>query len=210
MAWQNVYLGTQSGRTTAFSDLSVSGTADLNIVQAVGAVQMDSTLAVTGAATFSSTVKTDSDISGAAGSFTSINLADGAEVVPAIRFASEDSLGIYRSAASVVEVVLGQLRVPDGSEALPAIAFKSEGSLGFRRSAASTVALENGGLTIPDGNLNLGQNELVSLLTQAGSSVTAAAQQTAGELWITVGASGFSLGIESGGSLYWINSTTSG
>ena len=81
-----VYLGTPgrgvdefqgSVASTVLSDVSVTGTSDLNIVQAVGAVQMDSTLAVTGAATFSSTIGTDSNISGAnikgtSGEFTSL------------------------------------------------------------------------------------------------------------------------------------------
>lgn len=49
----------------------------------------------------------------------------------------------------------------------------------------------------------------ISLATLAGSGITAGSSTPDGVLWITVGASGLSLGIESGGSLYFINSTVS-
>jgi len=58
------YLGTPSGYTTTFSDLSVVGTSDLGIVQATGAVAFDSTLAVTGVTTLSAALNSASAISG--------------------------------------------------------------------------------------------------------------------------------------------------
>jgi hypothetical protein len=51
MTMNTPYLGTPSASTTVFSDVSVSGTADLGVVQATGAVALDSSLNVTGAAT---------------------------------------------------------------------------------------------------------------------------------------------------------------
>jgi hypothetical protein len=56
----------------------------------------------------------------------------------------------------------------------------------------------------------LGSFNTLSMGTAGGSAVTSGAIVPDGNLWITVGVSGLSVGIESGGSLYWINSTTSG
>lgn len=49
----------------------------------------------------------------------------------------------------------------------------------------------------------------VSFTTAAGSTITQFTDVTAGRLFITVGASGLSVGIRSANSLYWINSTVS-
>lgn len=51
MTWNTPYLGTPSGYSTVFSDISVSGTADLGTTQIVGALTCDSTIAATGATT---------------------------------------------------------------------------------------------------------------------------------------------------------------
>lgn len=49
----------------------------------------------------------------------------------------------------------------------------------------------------------------LSVTTGASNTVGSGASVQAGCIFITVGASGLSLGIESGGSLYFINSTVS-
>ena len=69
-------------------------------------------------------------------------LPSGTEADPALGFSSEASLGLYRSAASIVAMTgIGQFSVADGTEALPSLGFESEASLGFFRSAASTIAM---------------------------------------------------------------------
>lgn len=58
--------------------------------------------------------------------------------------------------------------------------------------------------------MSLQSSGQLSLLSKGiGSTVSQSGNVSPGQLWFTVGASGLSLGIESGGSLYWINSTTS-
>ncbi len=69
-------------------------------------------------------------------------LPNGTEADPALGFTSEASLGLYRSAASIVAMTgIGQFSVADGTEALPSLGFESEASLGFYRSGASTIAM---------------------------------------------------------------------
>jgi len=76
---------------------------------------------------------------------------------------------------------------------------------------ANTNYLSDGTTTFSNmslsGTLAAGAVSLVS--EGAGTAVTASTSVLNGQLWVTVGASGLSVGIESGGSLYWINSTTS-
>jgi hypothetical protein len=56
----------------------------------------------------------------------------------------------------------------------------------------------------------LGSFTTVSVTTVGGGAITSGASVPDASLWVSVGVSGLSVGIESGGSLYWINSTTSG
>lgn len=75
----------------------------------------------------------------------------------------------------------------------------------------SQVQLQSGtDLQVGSGSsLILNGGRVLSIRTGASSSITVSESVRANEFWITVGASGLSLGIESAGSLYWINSTTS-
>jgi hypothetical protein len=52
MTWNTPYLGTPSGYSTTFSDISVSGTADLGILQTTGAVTHNTTVNTLGLQTF--------------------------------------------------------------------------------------------------------------------------------------------------------------
>lgn len=95
----------------------------------------------------------------------------------------------------------------DGSAILPSMAFRSEGSVGFYRPGAGTLAFTSGN------SLNLNQSRLLSVRTLAASAITAEAANTnvrADELVLTVGgASGASLAVHSGGTVYIFNSALS-
>lgn len=82
----------------------------------------------------------------------------------------------------------------------------SDDSLGFYQSGTSTVALSYG-------TFNLNQTRLVSVRTLAASNITAAGGNTAvatDEVGFVVGgASGASLFIKSGGTIYLFNSAAS-
>ena len=64
-------------------------------------------------------------------------------------------------------------------------------------------------INAPSATLTAATITTFSTATGASNSVANSGSVTAGQLWITVGASGLSVGIESGGTLYFINSTTS-
>lgn len=95
---------------------------------------------------------------------------------------------------------------PSGTAILPALTFSSEASLGFYRSAASTIALSYG-------MFSLKQNRLLSLRTLAASALTESAALsniTVDEVVLTIGgASGASLAVYSGGTVYIFNSALS-
>lgn len=101
----------------------------------------------------------------------------------------------------------GAVSTGDGSQIAPGVRFSSESSLGFYRSAVSTVALSKG-------TFDLATNAVrFSMRTLAASSITASAAQTnvaVNEVVFTIGgASGASLAIYSGGTVYLFNSALS-
>lgn len=69
---------------------------------------------------------------------------DGSANQPAFAFASEQSLGFYRSGASQIGFANSQLLGTAGSQPQPPYAFLSEASLGVYRSAASTIGMSYG------------------------------------------------------------------
>ena len=138
-------LGSSDNINTPFlpetaSEATINARSDISTVgelHAQGDAVIGGTLAVTG-------VVTNTD---------KVLFPSGTEADPAIGFSSETSLGLYRSAASIVAMTgIGQFSVADGTEALPSLGFESEASLGFYRSAASTIAVTGiGELLVADG-----------------------------------------------------------
>lgn len=101
----------------------------------------------------------------------------GTAIAPTVTFNSEQSLGLYRSAASRLALSYGQFTTGDGTAILPGIAFASEVSLGLYRSAASKVAVSYGQLIVQAGTAILpgvGMSSEVSLgLYRSAASVLA-------------------------------------
>lgn len=95
----------------------------------------------------------------------------------------------------------------DGSILGPSLAFSSESSLGWYRAGAGTMALTSAR------SLDLNQSRLLSVRTLAASAITVSAGNTnlrVNEIAFTVGgASGASLAIHSGGTVYLFNSALS-
>jgi hypothetical protein len=131
----------------------------------------------------------------------------GSALAPSFRFGSEQSLGWYRSANSRLGLSYGQIVVPAGSTAEPPYAFTSEKTLGWYRSGASTMALSYGTLNLATSSVRL------SMRTITASALTASAANTnvaVNEAVFTVGgASGASLAIHSGGTVYIFDSVSS-
>ena len=73
----------------------------------------------------------------------------------------------------------------------------------------SASAISGGAITGTTGAFTSLSETSLSLATLAGSGITVGGSTAAGFLFVTVGTSGLSVGVESGGSLYWINSTVS-
>jgi hypothetical protein len=131
----------------------------------------------------------------------------GSALAPSFRFGSEQSLGWYRSANSRLGLSYGQIVVPAGSTTEPPYAFTSEKTLGWYRSGSSTMALSYGTLNLATSSVRL------SMRTLAASAITASAANTnvaVNEVVLTVGgASGASLAIHSGGTVYIFDSVSS-
>lgn len=120
---------------------------------------------------------------------------DGTALAPTQTFASEQSLGIYRSAASRIAISYGQLTIADGTSTLPGLGTGSEVSLGLYRSAASVLALSYGHF---QGSISY------SGLT-AGTSATTAAQTVQGSIRISVlslSTNGAEIAFRSGNTTY--------
>lgn len=100
----------------------------------------------------------------------------------------------------------GQQAVGEGVATNPSYQFVSEASLGWYRSGVSTMALSYG-------TLNVNQARTVSMRTLAASAITVSAANTnvaVNEVVFTVGgASGASLAIHSGGTVYIFDSVSS-
>lgn len=94
-----------------------------------------------------------------------------------------------------------------GQAVSPAIHFGSEASLGLYRSGVSTLALSYGTLNLATQGVRL------SMRTLAASSITVSAAATnvaVDEVVLTIGgASGASLAVRSGGTVYIFNSALS-
>lgn len=131
-------------------------------------------------------------------------LGSGVATNPGMGYISERSLGWYRSGVSRLGLSYGQLSIPDGSNTTPSIGLSSATSIGFYSSGAQTIAQSLG-------TFNLATNAVrLSMRTLAASAVTASAAKTnvaTNEVVFTIGgASGVSLCISSGGTLYFFNS----
>lgn len=136
-----------------------------------------------------------------------IRVNPGADTSAAYGFGAEPNLGFWRSAASTIAVARGQIAVPDNSNTTPSYKFSSESSLGLYRSGAGTIAQSMG-------TLNLATNAVrLSMRTLAASAVTVSAANTnvaTNEVVFTIGgASGASLCVHSGGTVYVFNSDIS-
>lgn len=132
----------------------------------------------------------------------------GTSTRPFQAFSSELSLGFFRSGASTVGLSYGALALPAGSSTTPSLNYgSSESSLGWYRPGQATMAPSYGTLDLAPNAVRL------SMRTLAASSVTASAAQTnvqPNEVVFTIGgASGASLAIMSGGTLYYFNSAGS-
>lgn len=126
----------------------------------------------------------------------------GSAAGPAFRFGSEQSLGLYRSAASQLGLSYGQLVVPQGSQIQPPYAWTSENSLGLYRSGSSTIAQSWG-------TFNLATNSVRLSVRTTGTSLNST-NVVANELAFFVGgASGCSIGLRSGSTIYWWDSSAS-
>jgi hypothetical protein len=118
-----------------------------------------------------------------------------------------ESIDTYRHDIKSKLRVGNQIQAVAGSAVTPSYAFTSELSLGLYRSGAATIAASTG-------TVNLATNAVrLSMRTLAASSVTASAANTnvaVNEVVFTVGgASGASLCIHSGGTVYFFNSAGS-
>lgn len=91
--------------------------------------------------------------------------------------------------------------VPIGTAVAPAVRFDSEQSLGLYRSAASTLALSYGTLNLATGAANLSVRTVASF-----DSTTIPVDAI---LFAVNATSGASLGINSGGTVYWFDSSAS-
>lgn len=145
MTWNTKYLTTPtpvgnyqgSAATAVFSGISLSAPLQ---------GQIASSSAISGGAITATTIDGT-----AITASTDVTAQNGTAINPGYNFASEASLGVYRSAASRLALSYGQLDIPDGTAILPATAFRSEVSLGFYRSAASRIALSHGELDLING-----------------------------------------------------------
>jgi hypothetical protein len=190
-----------SNAATIISDASIIGTRYYSRQAGTG---------VAPAFTFSSDTLTGLYRAGAlqlgVGSNNQILMPSNSAINPGYAFTSEASLGLWRSTGSTIEISYGQFAINIGSQVRPGLGFASDKSLGWYRSGVSTMALSYG-------SFNLNQARLVSQRTLAASAITVSAANTnviANEVVFTVGgASGASLAIHSGGTVYIFDSVSS-
>lgn len=145
----------------------------------------------------------------------------GAVGVPGFAFTTDPDTGIYRAATSNLAIAIdgvqamsfvlqsggGQMRAGGGSNLLPPYTFASDASLGFWRSHTKTIAMTSGA------SFNMNGGRLLSVRTLDASSVTVSAATVnvaPNEMMFTLGgASGASLCIHSGGTVWIFNSALS-
>lgn len=123
----------------------------------------------------------------------------GTAIAPTVTFASEQSLGLYRSAASRLALSYGQFTTGNGTAILPGLGFASEVSLGLYRSAASVMALSYGHL----------QAAISWSGMTASTSATTANQTVQGSLRVSVlslTTNGAQIAFLSGNTTYLFNS----
>ena len=131
-------------------------------------------------------------------SFGTVRVGAGSAIMPSVAFNSEASLGLFRSAASVLNQSYGGFIGGDGSTVLPAFGFASDASRGFYRSAASTIALTSG-VTF---------DWRTGAVKWSWDTRPDASGMTTGELALVFLASGVSLVYSSGASSYVIGQSS--